>query len=92
MALAKNKQVEIMDKSKEIEQLLLEKYKKIDKSLTFGGKVKFVQDKIKNPFLVDCLWNLIKTRNFVAHESDFKITSKEHALFLSCYDYVKEKI
>lgn len=92
MALAKNKQSDVLTKSKEIEQLILEKNKKIDKSATFGSKVKIAQEKIKNPFLIDCLWNLVKTRNFVAHENEFKITSKEYELFLVCYEYVKEKL
>lgn len=92
MALAQPKQADIIKKAKEIEQLLLDNNKKIDKTLTFGGKVKFIQEKIKNPFLVDSLWNLVKTRNFIAHDNDFKITLKEYELFLACYLYVKEKL
>lgn len=92
MALAKPKQADIISKAKEIENLLLEKNKKLDKSLTFGGKVKVIQEKIKNPFLVDSLWNLVKTRNFVAHDNEFSITLKEYELFLACYSYVKEKL
>ncbi len=90
MALAKNKQLEILEKSKEIESLLINKFKKIDKTLTFGGKVKYSQEYLTNPFLVDCLWNLVKTRNLVAHEGEFKITNKEYQLFLSCYTYIIE--
>lgn len=92
MALAQQKQADIIKKAKEIEQLIIDSYKKIDKTLTFGGKVKFIQEKIKNPFLIDSLWNVVKTRNFIAHDNDFKITLKEYELFLACYDYVKDKI
>jgi hypothetical protein len=92
VALAQTKQADIIKKAKEIEQLLVDSYKKMDKTITFGGKVKFAQEKIKNPFLIDSLWNLVKTRNFIAHDNDFSISLKEYELFLANYSYVKEKI
>lgn len=92
MALAQTKQADIIKKAKEIEQLIIDSHKKIDKTLTFGGKVKFVQEKNKNPFLIDSLWNVVKTRNFIAHDNDFVISLKEYELFLACYNYAKEKM
>ncbi len=92
MALAQPKQADIIKKAKEVEQLLIDNNPKMDKTLTFGGKVKFMQEKTKNPFLLDSLWNVVKTRNFIAHDNDFKITLKEYELFLASYNYVKEKL
>lgn len=88
MALAQSKSADIITKAKEIENIILEKNKKMDKSLTFGGKVKSL--KIDNPFLSDALWNMVKTRNFIAHDNEFKISTKEYELFLANYEYIKK--
>lgn len=90
MALAKIKQADILTKAKEIESLLCEKYKRLDKTLTFGSKLKSLDTKFKNPFLKDALWSIVKTRNYIAHENDFKISLKEYELFLAEYTYVKK--
>ena len=89
MALAKAKQIEILDKAKEIENKLSLKYKRMVSSLTFGGKVKYFQEKNKkNIFLINALWNIVQTRNYIAHENDFKISLKEYNFFLDNYKYV----
>jgi len=92
MALAQQKQADIMTKAKEIETLLQRKYKKLDKTLTFGGKLKALSEKITNQFLKDSLWTIVKIRNHIAHENEFKITLKEYELFLAAYAYVKKFI
>ena len=89
MAIAKNKQMEILDKSKDIERRLLLKYKKMDNDLTFGGKVKYFQEKNqKNMFLINALWNTVQVRNYIAHKNDFEISLKEYSYFLDTYNYV----
>ena len=88
MSLAKVREIEIVNKSKDIEARLLAKYKKIDEGLTFGGKMKFIQDKMKNPFLSDAIWSIIKIRNHVVHDNDIKVSLKEYKLFISLYEYI----
>ena len=90
--IAKKKQIEIIDKSKEIENLLENKYKRMPEG-TFGSKVKFFQEKNKkNPFLINSLWFLVQIRNHTVHSNDFEITLKEYELFLANYEYVKKYI
>jgi len=91
MALAQKKQIDIMNKAKEIEGKLLLKYTRMDPSLTFGGKVKYFQEKNnKNPFLIDALWSLVKSRNLIAHPGEFTISLKEYELFSANYEYVSK--
>ena len=89
MALAKKKELEIINISKDVESRLMKKYKKIDSGLTFGGKMKSIQDKIKNPFLIDAIWSIIKIRNHVVHENEVKVTNKEYTFTIGLYEYIK---
>lgn len=88
MSLAKTKEIEIVNKSKDIENRLCIKYKKIEHGLTFGGKMKLIQEKMNNPFLSDAIWSIIKLRNHVVHENEHKVTLKEYKYFTSLYEYV----
>ena len=89
--IAKKKQIEIIEKSKEIETILERKYKRMPKEGTFGSKVKYFQEKNnKNPFLINSLWFLVQIRNHTVHSNQFEITLKEYDLFLANYEYVKK--
>jgi len=92
MGLAKLKQNDILEKAKEIETLLETKYKRMPTG-TFGSKVKYFQEKKNdNQFLINSLWNIVQTRNHIAHKNNFEISLKEYILFLANYDYIKKYI
>jgi len=88
MALARLKQNDIIKKSVEIEEIIEKKIK--ISSGTFGSKLKIFQEKEKNSFLISALWNLVQTRNHIAHRNDFEISLKEYNLFIANYEYVKK--
>jgi hypothetical protein len=87
--IAQKKQADIMKAVIEIETLLVTKYK-ADNSGTFGFKIKQVQDKIQNPFVIDSIWQILKIRNFIVHPGTFDISLKEYELFRNSFDYIKK--
>ena len=83
------KQADVLKAVIEIETHLVTKYK-ADSGGTFGSKIKSVQDKIKNPFVVDAIWQILKIRNHIVHPGDFNISAKEYELFAASYEYLKK--
>lgn len=95
MALAQLKQNDIIKKAVEIEDRLALKYPKMDKNLSFGGKIKYFEEATKkkpNKFLISALWTLAQTRNHIAHRNEFEITLKEYDLFIATFEYVSKYI
>ena len=89
MALAQTKQQEIMKNVREIEDILITKFKCSTEG-TFGSKIKEVQDSIDNSFFVSSVWTLVQIRNALVHgKTGNEITLKEFKLFKSNYDYIK---
>jgi len=92
MGLAKLKQNDILGKAKKLEEALNRKYKRMPEG-TFGSKVKYFQEKNnKNQFLIAALWNIVQTRNHIAHKNEFEISLKEYKLFLANFEYIKKNL
>lgn len=88
MALSQTKQMDILNKVREVEGILEKKFK-APKDGTFGSKIKKVQDKIDNQFFVNSVWTMVQIRNAMIHPGDFELSIKEHKLFKTNYDYIK---
>ncbi len=88
MSLSQTKQMDILNKVREIEGILTNKFK-APKEGTFGSKIKKVQDKIDNQFFVNSVWSMVQIRNVLIHPDKFEISLKEYKLFKSNYDYIK---
>lgn len=88
MALAEKKQMEILNKVREIEGILTSKYK-ASKEGTFGSKIKEIQDNIENQFFVSSIWALVQIRNSMIHPGEYEIGLAEYKLFKTNYDYIK---
>lgn len=86
--IAKTKLMYIINKSNAIEDLLCNKYKKMNCIGTFGSKVKYYQE--KNPDkknINSILWIMVHIRNNAVHNSNL-LKIKDYNLFIALEEYI----